>query len=606
MQTSKPRNGTSELPNKKSPVSPKPPRASRKSGSDSDSAASKLTSKKTSNERSPNFSDRQSPKHPVIVVYEKKRSVKLSELESQLTQLQEELKKTKEMLSSSESSKQCVQEEAEEDRKQLTIMSAKLEESHLHLVELSKAEDTRLQELEKISQERDKAWLSELESVQKQHTADSTALVCAMNEIQMLKQQLDVVMKSKRTPSDDSNATLTELEALKDDMAAVLQNVQNLSVQIREKEVVEEEVKLVVSQTQKQLEMANATIDTLRAESSNLLESLNSTRFKLEESRGRVSALEEVVKQLQVDEDEDVEKQEPSYSTEFGSWHSELAELRDALEAVEVKYLEEQIRTTTEIQSAYEMAELVKLNAEKRESELESALESRMAENSNFNIRLLDMETAFQTISAVNKELKEKMEREQAYKFDSELKLLKATTDWTELKANLLDKETELQGILEENDILKSELSKRDIEHQNNLSSAISDAEKARVAEEEALKRVDCVNEEAEKSDKRLTKMMEQLQVAQSLNSEMEAELRCLRVQSDQWRKAAEAAAAILSPATNGRVIERIGSMDSDYNSLSSKLMASPFSDDLYDESPKKKNGNVLRKFGGLWKKGTK
>jgi len=33
--------------------------------------------------------------------------------------------------------------------------------------------------------------------------------------------------------------------------------------------------------------------------------------------------------------------------------------------------------------------------------------------------------------------------------------------------------------------------------------------------------------------------------------------------------------------------------------------MHSPFSDDLDDESPKKKNGGMLRKFG-LWKKSPK
>ncbi|KAG0496347.1 hypothetical protein HPP92_001038 [Vanilla planifolia] len=128
----------------------------------------------------------------------------------------------------------------------------------------------------------------------------------------------------------------------------------------------------------------------------------------------------------------------------------------------------------------------------------------------------------------------------------------------------------------------------------------------ARAAEKDALSRVDFVSGEVEKNNSRATRVMEQLVAAQAVNSEMDSELRRLRVQSDQWRKAAEAAAAVLSPGINCRAVERTGSLDSDYSSISGKLMSSPFSDELDDESPKKKNGNMLRKIGGLWKKGPK
>ncbi|KAL0375114.1 UNVERIFIED_CONTAM: Interactor of constitutive active ROPs 3 [Sesamum radiatum] len=83
----------------------------------------------------------------------------------------------------------------------------------------------------------------------------------------------------------------------------------------------------------------------------------------------------------------------------------------------------------------------------------------------------------------------------------------------------------------------------------------------------------------------------------------MEAELRRLKVQSDQWRKAAEAAAAILSSGNNGKYIEKAGSFD--YNTLGSKL-SSQDSEDTDDESPKKRNGNMLKKIGVLLKKGQK
>ncbi|KAG0500808.1 hypothetical protein HPP92_000880 [Vanilla planifolia] len=295
--------------------------------------------------------------------------------------------------------------------------------------------------------------------------------------------------------------------------------------------------------------MANATIETLRTEGSDLFEYLNSTSSKLEESRVRVSALEEMVKELQADlEGEDVEQRKLLHASDSGGTHSELVQLRAALEAAEARYQEEQIRNTMELQSAYEMAECVKVKAGMRETELGSTLGMAMSEISDLKVRLLDKETAVQSLSEMNKELNHKIEDEKANQFDSELKLMKATTDLTDLKARLLDKEREMQGILEENALLKLELSKREIDHQNNLAAAVSDAEMARAAEKDALSRVDFVSGEVEKNNSRATRVMEQLVAAQAVNSEMDSELRRLRVQSDQWRKAAEAAAAVLSP----------------------------------------------------------
>ena len=74
-------------------------------------------------------------------------------------------------------------------------------------------------------------------------------------------------------------------------------------------------------------------------------------------------------------------------------------------------------------------------------------------------------------------------------------------------------------------------------------------------------------------------------------------------MQSDQWRKAAEAAAAMISSGNNGKFVERTGSLDSSYNSVTAK-MSSPYSEDTDDDdSPKKKNTNMLKKIGVLWKK---
>ncbi|PRQ47443.1 putative interactor of constitutive active ROPs [Rosa chinensis] len=59
-----------------------------------------------------------------------------------------------------------------------------------------------------------------------------------------------------------------------------------------------------------------------------------------------------------------------------------------------------------------------------------------------------------------------------------------------------------------------------------------------------------------------------------------ETELRRLKVQSNQWRKTAEAATVIFSTGNNGKFVDRTGSHDNHYNPLSS-----PYSEDLDDDS---------------------
>ncbi|KAL0390492.1 UNVERIFIED_CONTAM: Interactor of constitutive active ROPs 3 [Sesamum calycinum] len=110
------------------------------------------------------------------------------------------------------------------------------------------------------------------------------------------------------------------------------------------------------------------------------------------------------------------------------------------------------------------------------------------------------------------------------------------------------------------------------------------------------------MTEEVDKSNRKAARVAEQLEAAQAANAEMEAELRRLKVQSDQWRKAAEAAAAMLSAGNNGHLMERTGSMDSNYSPRTGKI-SSPYADDLDEDLMKKKNANMLRRIGVLWKK---
>ncbi|KAJ8477809.1 hypothetical protein OPV22_021536 [Ensete ventricosum] len=601
MQTPKPRSGSSEVPQRTSPVTPRTRTA--RSGDNECNSATSAMSTRTSTERSPKVIMRRSTRSPVT---EKKHPTRLSELETQICQLKEDVKKTREQLSSSETCKKQVQQEAEEAKKQLEDMSAKLDDSQHQLIEFSAAEEARLQELRKISQERDHAWQSELEAIQKQQTVDTAALGSAMNEIQRLKVQLEVVLKSEAAYLKQSETASAELQVLKQEMTETLATVENLKVQLRDSKKLEAEARALVDETCRQVEMSKTTVENLCFEGSTLEESFSVEASELEESRTKVDSLEEV-KNLITDKYKEVHSGDSSEKTAGKPLETEVEQLRSALEAAEIKYRADQIQSTMLVLSAYELMDHVKSDCGVKETELELALSNAKAEIAELKAKLADKEAEHQQI-ADNKEpsADDGEVREAQLLSELESKFMKSINDIAELKANLMDKETELQNILEENEMLKSEMSKREVENRKSSEATMAELELAKAAEQDALIRLGYVTEESDKNSRRATRVAEQLDAAQAVNSQMESELKRLRIQCDQWRKAAEAAASILSSSKNGGNMERTGSLDSDYNSIAGKLMSSPISDDLNEESPKKKKSNVLRKIGGLWKKSQK
>ncbi|XP_010922517.1 interactor of constitutive active ROPs 3 isoform X3 [Elaeis guineensis] len=619
MQTARTRSGSSEGPQRTYPATPRSNRLPKAAGSEPDSASPLCPPTKTLTDRSPKVIERRSPRTPVP---EKKRPNRTAELEFQLVQLQEDLKKTKDQLNSSESSKKRAIQEAEEAKKQLFVMSAKLEDSQRQLVELSDAEEARFQELRKISQERDRAWQSELEALQKQHSVDSAALASSMNEIQRLKLQFEMVLKSEAAQARQSEAENSELQALKQDMEEAISIIANLKVHLRDSEKAEADAKATVVETKQQLETARMTIENLLTGGSKFMDSFSLVASELEESRARVNSLEEVVKKLQEGHFQEghfhacsqslVHHDGDCYSPQkirCNPLASETEQLRSALEAAEMKYQEEQIQRIVQTQHVYELMEQMKMDTRVRETELESALNNSKSDIILLKAILYDKEAELRRLSDMNKKLHEELQKGRTNQMESELglKLKQSIADITDLKADLMDKETALQSISEENEQLKSEMMKREMDCHKAYEAAIAEVELARSAEKQALTRLGLVTEEADKNSRTAARMAEQLDAAQAMKSEMEAELRRLKVQAEQWRKAAEAAMAVLTASNNGRLLDGTGSLDFECNSVDEKLMSSPFSDDVDDdESPRKKNNNMLRRISGLWKKGQK
>ncbi|CAN1274882.1 Interactor of constitutive active ROPs 2, chloroplastic, partial [Linum perenne] len=527
--------------------------------------------------------------------------------ESHIAQLQEELKKAKDQLNASESCKRQAQQEAEDTKKQLVSMSSKVEECQQQLMELTASEDTRVEELTRISHDRDRAWQSELEAIQKQHSMDSTALATAMNEIQRLKNQLQFVTESEATQSKHAESAHDDLQGLRMELSETLSLVERMKSDLSDCRRSEAEALDAVGKAQKQLETSNASAEKLRLDGLKAMEACDRLELELEQSKARVKSLEELVSKLQKLSVEASADSESSMETtqneetnrlkeEMNSLKVEVCELRADLEASETRYQEEYVQSTLQIRGAYEQVEKMKQESGEREAEMEAELKKAKAYIDELKAILTEKE-----------ELRPDIEETHPSELETDLKKLEH--DFTEMKASLLEKETQVESLAEQNEMLKMEIKKGEEERSRANEEAAALAETAKAAEREALMKLGYITEEADKSSRRAARVTEQLDASQAANSEMEAELRRLKVQADQWRKAAEAAASMLSTGNNnGKFVERTGSLDSsnnvNYTTIAGAMVGSPFSEDMDDDSMKKKNGNVLKKIGVFWKKG--
>lgn len=169
------------------------------------------------------------------------------------------------------------------------------------------------------------------------------------------------------------------------------------------------------------------------------------------------------------------------------------------------------------------------------------------------------------------------------------------------LKTNFNEKEKELDVIRQENESLKSQLD----EKSQKISSAQSEIHKLN-------QRLLSVSEELEKTKNGAAQMNEKLEAAEKAKEMLENEMKMLRVQTEQWRKAADAAASVLAggmEANGRRISERCGSMDKLYGNTFDHVkgytgyVGSPGLIDDGDDVFGSEKRKGIRMFGDLWKK---
>ncbi|KAL0443701.1 UNVERIFIED_CONTAM: Interactor of constitutive active ROPs 4 [Sesamum latifolium] len=171
------------------------------------------------------------------------------------------------------------------------------------------------------------------------------------------------------------------------------------------------------------------------------------------------------------------------------------------------------------------------------------------------------------------------------------------------LKMNLDEKDKELETFRQENEGLKSQLDEKTVK----ISSAQSEIDDLKL-------RLDKAGHELEESRISFVQINEKLEAAEKAKEELENEMKLLRIQTEQWRKAADAAASVLAGGVemNGRRIsQRCGSMDKHYANSFEPLggygsyVGSPGLNDDPDDvfGGEKRKGSGIRMLGDLWKK---
>ncbi|XP_010279620.1 PREDICTED: interactor of constitutive active ROPs 4-like [Nelumbo nucifera] len=172
------------------------------------------------------------------------------------------------------------------------------------------------------------------------------------------------------------------------------------------------------------------------------------------------------------------------------------------------------------------------------------------------------------------------------------------------LKEKLAEKEKQLEMIREENELLKKKVKEAAVESASFL-----------VMEEESALKLTKMGQELEESKANVARLKQQLETVEGAKVALETEMKKLRVQTEQWRKAADAAAAVLAGGMemNGRVAGRCGSMDKHLSSGGLEtagggytgFVGSPLLGDESDDGfgGGKRKGTGIRMFGDLWKR---
>ncbi|XP_010485258.1 PREDICTED: interactor of constitutive active ROPs 3-like [Camelina sativa] len=366
MQTQKARNGSPDVPKK---VSPRAVRSLKIGSLESESSSPPVSANnRTPKDKSPKVLDRRSPRSPVS---EKKRPSRITELESLVSQLQEELKKAKDQVSVSETSKKQAEEEAEKSRKELQEVSSKFEENQNQFLEVSALEE----ETDNTNSLVHQGIISQECDLEFSATAGERAgLAAVAHEIRQLKLQIEMVASSEAGHVKQAELHNSEVQLLRGNLMDTIFLVESFRNQLTNCEVSEAETEAMATETLRQLENAKKAVEELKSDGTKTVESYKKMAVELQQSKSRMVWLEALVNKLQTNS-EDLEIHETllkDYESlklgesnereeEVSSLRCEVERLRAALEASDRKDQEGNVEASSRLRIQAELQSELKI-----------------------------------------------------------------------------------------------------------------------------------------------------------------------------------------------------------------------------------------------------
>ncbi|KAL4272809.1 hypothetical protein GQ457_13G005100 [Hibiscus cannabinus] len=306
--------------------------------------------------------------------------------------------------------------------------------------------------------------------------------------------------------------------------------------------------------------------------------------------------------------------------SQLGQAQVELKNLKDQLVSAEAakKEAQQELESKTKKPKAPELNEKISPKKSRESKKLDCSIKDEVSEDNQ-------LETDVFEVPVEKAAIEPKVEVEQVDQAEEKTEAIEMSTappaesepekpslhelalkndEINMLKSKLEEKEKELSVFTLENEDLK-----------NKLDDATSNISSSKAKEEEMTLKLGQVVEELGASKTDAAQLTEKLQSVEEQKEALEAEMKKLRVQTEQWRKAADAAAAILSGGMemNGRISNRCSSMDKHFGGVFETPAGGGFAgyvgspgigDDMDDGfGGGKRKGSGIKMFGDLWKK---
>ncbi|XP_071712049.1 WEB family protein At3g02930, chloroplastic-like [Rutidosis leptorrhynchoides] len=501
---------------KTSPATPRVSKLARGVAKSETDSPSPLQSTRASVERSPRIPskpalERRSPKISTPPTEKPaSRSVqKGSELQAQLTALQDDLKKAEEKLLSVEKEKAKALGDLKEAQKLSEDTNEKLREA---LVAQKNAEETieiekfRAVEMEQAgiesSQKKQEQWEKELESVKNQHAADLAALVSATEELEKVKQELVMTCDAKDQALNhaDDATKIAENQAEK---------VETLSNEItRLKGLLNAKFESEADQSNKMVSELNLEIELLKSKVGQSEKLVLELKSEIETLKSEGEENDKLVTDLKT-EVENLKSEENELKSEIETLNQEVRKAKvykEKLVHIEASFEELNVELEAARMSesyARSLMEEWKTNVEELDLQAEEAKRLERFANSSLESMVKDLETSNGLLQKAETELSSLKEKVGLL----EMSNVRQKGDLEESERTLLKVKEEAFELAKKAEILKSELEtvkEEKIQALNNEKLAASSVQNLLEEKNKLFGELELSKNEEEKSKKAL------------------------------------------------------------------------------------------------------